>query len=115
MNTPKSTRNRNSRYVQGGTSTVTQKSVGWWERNPTFSVRAVDDITVLALPMVYEGRADLLAHDLYGRSDLEWVILQYNNIVDVTEEFVAGATIVAPSKARVFGSILSKTIDYSED
>lgn len=113
-NSPSSVKSKESRYVQGGESTINQKSVGWWERDLTISVRSNGDYEIESLPVVYHGRPDLLSYDLYGHNNLEWLILQYNNIVDINEEFVAGATIYAPSKSRVFGSILVKTVPSGE-
>lgn len=106
---------KDTRYVQGGVSTVNEKNVGWWERSPTFSQRADDDIVIEALPAIYEGRPDLLSYDLYGNNNLEWVILQYNRIVDINEEFVAGAKLVVPSRERLFSSMLIKTVTVESD
>ena len=109
MNTfPSSIKRKDSRYVQGGTSTINKKSVGWWERDQTIEF-ADDDIIITALPQLYDGRPDLLSYDLYDNNNLEWVILQVNKIVDINEEFVAGATIRVPSRRRLFSSILTKT------
>lgn len=104
---------RYSRYLQGGTTEVKQKKLGWWERRTDFLTPAPDDIIIYALPKVYEGKPGLLTYDIYGREDLEWIVLQYNNIVDIVEEFVAGARINLPSKRRVFFDIAIKTITYN--
>ena len=112
--TPSSVKRKDTRYVQGGTTTVRSKSVGWWERSDALSKRADDDIIIFSLPAVYEGRPDILAYDLYENNNLEWVILQYNSIVDINEEFVAGAKIVAPSRERLFSSILIKTLSNED-
>lgn len=111
---PSSVNRKDTRYVQGGTTTVNTKNVGWWERDGKLAEIADDDIIVYSLPVSYAGRPDLLSFDLYGSNNLEWVILQYNSIVDVNEEFVAGARITAPSRTRLFSSILIKTINYEE-
>lgn len=110
-----SIKNKFSRYVQGGESTVTKRAVAWWERDHSIGKPAEDDLEITSLPAVYDGRPDLLSYDLYGRDDLDWVILQRNNIVDINEEFVTGAKIFAPSKTRMFGAILNKTIRYDEE
>lgn len=114
MANPSSAKSKETRYVQGGETTVHQKSVGWWERDNSISVKANGDIEITSLPAVYNGRPDLLSYDLYGNNNLEWIILQYNHIVDINEEFVTGARLFAPSKARVFGSILIKTIAHGD-
>jgi len=72
----------------------------------------VDEITdiIYVIPVVYAGKPDLIAFDYYGRNDLGWLVLQYNNIVDINEELTVGKTIRLPAKRRVFYSILSKPI-----
>ncbi len=95
----------NSRYVQGGVTDVYPDRLGWWERTPpTFSS---DDIMIPSLNPKYNTRPDLLAYDLYGKAVLAWVILWYNTIVDINEEFISGASIRCPSSARLFSSILT--------
>lgn len=98
-----SANNTTSRYVQGGVTDVYNNRLGWWE---AFTISpAADDIS-LTLDSKYNTRPDLLAYDMYGKSILMWIVLQYNNIVDINEEFITGATITIPSKSRVFSSIL---------
>ena len=103
-----SVRKKNSRYVQGGDSDVGQNFIRWWER----AKLAEDDITDLeyTIPVVYAGKPDLIAYDYYGRNDLGWLVLQYNNIVDVNEELCAGKVIKLPARNRVFYSILTKAV-----
>ena len=103
-----SVRKKNSRYVQGGESSVGQNFIRWWERE----VLITDGVTDLryTIPLVYAAKPDLIAFDYYGRNDLGWLVLQYNNIVDVNEELVAGTVIRLPDKSRVFYSILSKAV-----
>lgn len=114
MANPSSVRRRDSRFVQGGTSTVKEKAVGWWERKEGFNTRADDDIDIKSLPAFYNGRPDLLSYDLYQNNNLEWIILQYNNIVDINEEFVTGARILAPSPSRVNGAMLTTTVSSDD-
>ena len=104
-----------SRFVQGGKVTIKKKAVGWWERSPFLSKRADDDIIIESLPAQYNGRPDLLAYDMYGSNNLEWLVLQYNKIVDINEEFATGARLVLPTKFRVYNSMLINTVDYTED
>lgn len=103
-----SVRKKNSRYVQGGESTVGPRFIGWWERE-TLGVDEVTDLNYV-IPAVYAANPDLIAYDYYGRNDLAWLVLQYNNIVDVNEELAVGKTIKLPDKSRVFYSILSNPI-----
>jgi hypothetical protein len=98
-----------SRYVQGGISEITDTAVMWWERDLSLSIPAADDYIINSLPMLYDGRPDLLARDVYGQEGLEWIILQANSIIDINEEFIAGAYIRMPSQARVQSSIIVKT------
>lgn len=112
--TPSSATRKNTRYSQGGKTSVSKKAVGWWERDVSICTPADDDIIIIALPLLYDGRPDLLSYDLYQSNNLDWIILQANSIVDITEEFVAGARIRAPSPRRVKGAILMKPINYSE-
>ncbi len=103
-----SVRKKNSRYIQGGESEVGLKFIRWWEREKLVH----DEITdlVYTIPVVYAGMPDLIGYDYYGRNDLGWLVLQYNNIVDINEELVTGAVIRLPEKSRVFYSILSNNI-----
>ncbi len=92
-----------SRYVQGGQTDVFPSRLGWWD-GITFTT-ASDDLK-FTLEARYNTRPDLLAYDVYGKSTLMWVVLQYNAIVDINEEFITGVTVILPSKSRLFSSIL---------
>lgn len=104
---------RHTRYVQGGATDVKQKKLGWWERRVDFLKYAADDIVIESLPLVYAYRPTLLAYDFYQREDLAWLILQYNNIVDIEEEFAPGASIRLPSADRVKFEILTKSVNHT--
>lgn len=95
-----SIKKRHSRYSQGGDIDVFINRLGWWEPYD-LTENQNDDIFIPSLPKVYAFRPDLLANDVYGKSGYDWVILQYNNIVDIQEEFITGATLILPSKSRV--------------
>lgn len=109
-----SIRRKTSRFVQGGNVVVKSKKLGWWERSKTFTIPSGDDLVIESLPAVYSGRPDLLSFDMYGDNNLEWVILQYNNIVDINEEFVTGATIYIPNKDRLFNVMLTTALPSGE-
>lgn len=96
---------RIGRYACGGYTTVVGNKLGWWERK--IFAQSSSDIT-LSLVRKYAHRPDLLSYDVYGRSDLQWFIMQYNNISDVTTEFVEGTTVILPTGARLFGEMLVK-------
>lgn len=106
MSTKRSDLQRNSRYSQGGTSTVTANRIGWWERR-TFTTSPLD--VKIPITMRYANRPELLAYDMYGTTSLMWFVLQYNNISDVTEEFVVGVTLTLPTRDRLQRELLSKT------
>lgn len=99
----------NSRYSSGGKTTVTGDRIGWWER--TVFPRSPLDVTI-NITKKYAGRPDLIAYDMYGRSTLQWFVLQYNNISDIHEEFVEGTTITLPTKGRLLGDILGRSSKF---
>lgn len=102
----RSDQQRQGRYVQGGTVTVVGgDKLGWWERKVL--PRSTSDIPFTITPK-YEYRPDRLAYDIYGRANLQWFVLQYNNIVDLYTDFTVGKTIVLPTRARLFAELLSK-------
>jgi len=95
---------KNTRMTQGGDVELKEKRLGWWERYD-FSKKHTDDITFV-VEAKHQQRADKISAEVYGRDDLEWIILQYNNIVDINEEIIAGAVLRLPSVNRVKFEIL---------
>jgi hypothetical protein len=102
-----SIRKKNSRYVQGGESSVGEKFIRWWERT-VYDKNVVTDVEY-TIPIYYAGKPDLIANDYYGRQELGWLVLQYNNIVDINEELAVGKTIKLPASSRVFYEMLNKS------
>ena len=102
-----SLRKRLTRYLQGGTSELSGDKIAWWERKE-ISKPAMDDISIF-IDMVFAERPDLVAEQYYSTAELEWLVLQYNNIIDIKEEFVYGKTITIPSNSRVRNSITSSS------
>ncbi|QDJ96476.1 hypothetical protein Xoosp13_290 [Xanthomonas phage Xoo-sp13] len=100
-------RKKNSRYLQGGDTEVFQERLGWWEKRTDIPTDQYDDI-VFTITKKYEYRPWLVAKIFLGKEDLEWLILQYNEIVDIMEEFVVGREIKIPSKNRTNFSIIIK-------
>ena len=98
-----SNQQRVGRYRCGGYTDVNGSALGWWER--VVFIKSPTDIT-FQLTQKYNHRPDLVAFDVYGRPDLQWFILQYNDMLDVIGEFVTGASITLPTKIRLFGEIL---------
>lgn len=93
-----STNNPGSRFVKGGSTDVFNNRLGWWERK--IYTASSDDIVFVLTPR-YHHRPDLLAYDTYGKATYMWLVLQFNNILDVTTEFVIGKEIHLPTPRRV--------------
>jgi len=95
-----------TRYTRGGTSDVYRNRIGWWERiamvaDPTDNFYVVSRET--------ERRPDLIAYDTYGDVSYAWLVLQFNNIVDINEELVAGKTIKLPTSTRLNTVLLANS------
>ena len=103
----RSDQQRLSRYAIGGETTLKGTNITWWERR--VYEKSPGDVPVLLTPR-HHHRPDLLAYDLYGNSLLMSFVLQYCNIIDVEEEFVQGVEIVLPTKSRLFGELLSRSV-----
>ena len=97
---------RNSRYSQGGTVDVDGNRLGWWERI-VFQKSPLD--VTLTITKKYARRPDLLAIDMYGKANLQWFVLQFNNISDINEDFIEGKVITLPTKSRLIGEMLGKS------
>ena len=96
----------NTRYVRGGKSEVGEKFIRWWERAP-ITKGDITDI-LYTIEVRFAGLPDYISYEYYVRNDLGWVVLQYNDIVDINEELAVGKVIVLPSKERVFYSVLTR-------
>ena len=99
--------NAKGRYTQGGDTETFRKRLGWWERDLD-SLRRDDTDVQLTIAPKYDKRPDLLAADYFGSALLMWMVLQYNHIVDINEEFVAGVRISLPTTQRVLFDFLNK-------
>jgi len=96
---------RNSRYVQGGTTTTFSTRLGWWDR----LVMLPDDEDVNhTITGRQDRRPDVIAFDVYGKSELAWVVLQFNSIADINIELRAGTVISLPTPDRVFFDMLNR-------
>lgn len=96
---------RESRYVQGGTTDRFPNRVGWWERKPL--PKSDTDITII-IESSEDRRPDLVAARVYGKANLQWLVLQYNAIVDIETEFTTGTEIRLPQPRRVALDILTQ-------
>jgi hypothetical protein len=98
-----------SRQLQGGTIDINTNSLGWWERRLDIEQNRYDDLIII-IPMEYNKRPDKVAYQFYGREDLEWLVVMYNNIVDINEEFITGSTIRLANPSRISEEILTSSI-----
>jgi hypothetical protein len=105
-----STNNRTSRYTQGGFTDKYSKRIGWWERI-IFEPR--DDDILYEIQTYQARRPDLVAKAVYGQVRLTWLVLQYNSIVDVETEFLAGKEIRLPTQRRVITEITTRPVGGS--
>ena len=96
---------RNSRYVQGGTTTTFPLRLGWWDR---LVMRTDDDDIFHTITSSQDRRPDTIAFDIYGRAELAWVVLQFNNIADINLELRTGTEIRLPTPDRVFFDMLNR-------
>lgn len=96
-----------SRFTQGGATDRYENRLGWWERDLDNFQKSTSDLEVIIGPQ-YHKRPDKMAADYFGRSTLMWIILQYNSIVDINEEFVAGKKIIIPEPSRAQLTFLNK-------
>lgn len=94
---------KDSRLVMGGTTTKTGIFLGYWEKKEI--PREPDTDITFSVTNDYAYRADKIAYKLYGRSDLEWIILQYNNIIDIMEELKSGVVLTVPSADRAINNL----------
>lgn len=93
-----------SRFRYGGDVMVTPEGHSIWSRR--LIPYAEDDIFVDVTPE-YANRADLIAHDEYGTAELDWLVLEYNNIIDPVVELVVGVRLRLPSRTRTYASVLT--------
>lgn len=104
----RSDQTRNTRYTQGAAKVDSYANrIGWWDRR-VFLPSPLDVSIVISSR--YNLRPDLMAYDAYGKSNLSWILLQYNNIVDINLEFVTGATILVPLPQRVNAEFLTQNV-----
>lgn len=102
-----STEFNRSRYVHGGTTDRHPTRLGWWSRKDL--AKSPDDIFV-TINARYHKRPWMVAYDYYQDHNLEWLVLQYNSILDINEEFVSGKVIRIPSAQRLGLEILTGSL-----
>ena len=92
-----------SRYVQGGQTERFPTRLGWWNRR---TLPASDTDIKVTIDLRSQHRPWVVAYDVYGSESYEWLVLQYNNILDVIEEFVVGRELILPAPQRLQLEIL---------
>jgi len=102
-----STKNRNSRLVQGGSTDIYNNRLGWWAKRKF--EKHDDDYIVMVLEHE-QGRPDLISYRMYNKAIYAWVVLQYNSIVDPEVELTTGVEIILPTHARLLLDIISKPV-----
>lgn len=100
---------RNTRYSQGGTTTINGSSLGWWERK--IYEKSPMDVSII-ITKRYAHRPDAIALDMYGTANLMWFVLQYNTITDIVEDLSEGTVISLPTKSRLFGDLLGRSPNF---
>lgn len=76
-------------------------SVTFWE-TPDFSeVIPQSEDLLIEIDQRYLGRLDLLSYDVYGDSDLWWIIALANDIVLIPTDVRLGMTVRVPPKNYV--------------
>lgn len=98
---------QNSRQVQGGLIDRYNNRLGWWEKREL--ERRNDDYQVI-VRVEEAGRPDLISNRVYGQDQYAWLVLQYNNIVDLAEELVPGKQLVLPTQQRLLLDILNQSV-----
>ena len=100
---------RDCRYVQGGITEESGSKLAWWERK-TFETGFPDD-TEFTITNQYNKRPDLVSFLFFDNAKYDWLILQYNNIIDLNEEFCTGKIILVPSRNRVTQELTSYVVN----
>ena len=98
---------KNGRYSTGGKSIIEDGFLKYWDKY-SFPKSETDSTYTIDRDMA--GRPDKLSYALYGDSDLAWFILQYNDIIDITEEFIEGAQLYIPTKSRIQLELLKNRV-----
>jgi len=104
----KSINQKEGRYTQGGITDVFPNRIGWWERQ---SIQKHDSDIYHIVTKRGEGRPDLISYDVYENAYYAWVIMQYNSIVDPTEELVKGKRLRLPTSSRLKLNIVNRNFN----
>lgn len=94
-----------SRMVAGGTTDQVGNFLGWWEKK-NIPKDELDD-GKFTVTVEFAFRPDKIAYYVYGREDFMWLVLQYNDIIDINEELATGAVLVLPSYSRAMYNLVN--------
>ena len=97
---------KESRYVQGGLTNRYPNRLGWWERR---QIPTSDSDITITIQNDEQHRPDLVAYRMYGKATLAWIVLQYNNIVDIQTEFVEGKQLRLPTQRRLTLDLMTQS------
>jgi hypothetical protein len=87
-----------TRYGFGGVVDTNTVGVGFWTRK-ILPFRS-DDVYI-KMSAVEALKPSQVTYKLYGKDNLLWLLLQYNNIIDPVEELFPGKVIVLPHPTRI--------------
>jgi hypothetical protein len=104
--TNNSVNNPKSRYTQGGLTDRYPRRLGWWERR---SIPKDDTDITITIKSSEDRRPDLIAYNMYGQASLMWVVLQFNNVVDIETELRAGMEIRLPTQRRLMLDVMNRS------
>lgn len=104
---------KQSRYVQGGQSSVdpVDGTLTFWNRYDI--PKSDDDVSVTINPR-YHNSPWLISSDYYGNPSYLWVVLQYNNLLS-PDELLIDSVIQIPSPIRLRTGILIKSTGGVKD
>lgn len=94
----------NTRYTNGIIATNRSSKDFLVLRKPLNLEESSTD-TFIVVTQQYEKRPDLVANQVYGKSELWWAIYEFNNIKDPFFDLRAGQILRIPSVERVLEAI----------
>lgn len=97
--------NKNCRLVRGGSAKQEGIFVGYWNKIK-FPTDKITDVK-FTITADYAFRPDKISYKMYGRDDFQWLVLQYNNIIDINEELTIGTVLILPSYSRTLYNLTS--------
>lgn len=93
------------RFINGGSVETSGNFLKWWNR---INIQQGIDDRFIEIDASLEKRPDLIARQFIGRESAMWLVLQYNNIIDIETELLSGTIIRLPSGSRTLNLISSR-------